>query len=204
VVSQALADAWRSLLPEALGLGTELLERWSEPHRNYHALPHLAHALDSLRRVGGGSPTEQLAVWFHDAVYTGTPGTDEEASAELAAARLPLSGLPPAAVDEVVRLILVTIDHSPASGDLPGARVSDADFAILGSTSPRYLASVAALRAESPRLDAQFWRAGRRERVVELLGRDFLFYTDLGRARWEPLARANLNVELTALADSVR
>ena len=45
---------------------------------------------------------------------------------------------------------------------------------------------------------------GRRERVVELLGRDFLFYTDFGRARWEPLARANLNVELTALADSVR
>ena len=203
-MSQTLADAWCSLLPAAPELGTELLERWTEPHRNYHALPHLAHALDSLRLVGGGSPTEQLAVWFHDAVYTGTPGTDEEASAELAAARLPLSGLPSRAVDEVVRLILLTIDHSPASGDLPGARVSDADFSILGSMSPHYLASVAALRAECHNLDEQFWRARRHERVVELLARDFLFYTDFGRSSWEKPARANLTVELAELAGSVR
>ena len=194
-----LTDAWHSLLPAAPELGTELIERWSEPHRTYHSLPHLTHALISLRLLGSGSLTEQLAVWFHDAVFTGTPGADEEASAQLAADRLQISGLPSAAVNEIVRLILVTIDHSPAASDLPGARVSDADFAILGSTPPHYLASVAALRAESPGYDDQVWRTARRERVEALLARDFLFHTTYGRATWADPARLNLNAELAEL-----
>jgi len=63
----------------------------------------------------------------------GTPNGDEQASAELAEHRLAAAGLPRAEVHEVARLVLITAHHSPASADLAGTRVSDADLAILAA-----------------------------------------------------------------------
>lgn len=194
-----LSTAWSQLLPGCEQVGAELLARWSEPHRHYHDLSHLTHSLAALRELGGTARAERLALWFHDAIYTGRPGNDEHDSARLASDLLTGAGLPTAEVQEVHRLVLVTIDHAPDPTDGAGARVSDADLAILGAEPARYLASVASLRAESGTVHDRLWRTSRLARVAELLAADPLFHTAAGRSRWLAAARANLVAEQRSL-----
>lgn len=197
-MSHDLRRLWSQLLPHHESLGAELLTRWSEPHRTYHGQDHLRYALAALASLGDESPAERLAIWFHDAVHTGSPGADEHRSAEFATERLTGVGLSPVVVGEVARLVLVTIDHSPAPGDLAGARVSDADLAILGAGASAYARSVDALRAESELPEAD-WRAVRTTQLSRLLASERLFHTAAGWSRWERAARRNLGAELARL-----
>ena len=195
----ALRRRWEVLAPGHGELGAELLARWGEPHRSYHGPLHLAETLAALDRLGPAGAAESFALWFHDAVHTGAPGSDERASAELAGHRLAAHGFDHHFTAEVVRLVLVTIEHRPAPGDLPGARVSDADLAVLAAHPDRYRPSVAELRAESPGLDETAWLRARRQRVHELLSSDPLFHSPAGQTLWLEPALANLTAELAQL-----
>ena len=195
VVIAALHRRWESVLPGRTRLGADLIARWSEPHRYYHDLGHLSDALAALDLLGPASRSEEIALWFHDAVHTSSPGHDEQLSAALAAQELPAVGMEAAEVAEIVRLVLVTIDHVPAAGDAAGARVSDADLAILGAEPERYQASVLALRAEAAAMDEATWRASRRAALAAFAATRPLFHTARGNSRWEGPARANLAAE---------
>ncbi len=197
-----LQRAWTELLPGRPDLGAELLARWSEPHRRYHDTSHLVAALDALSELGGAARTERLAIWFHDAVHAGRPGEDERDSAQLARMRLSGAGLHPDDTAEVARLVLVTVHHSPSPDDPAGARVSDADLAVLGSDPIAYAASVAALRAEAAGTPQDAWREMRLARLAELLTTEPLFHTAAGRHRWLVRARANLFAEQQELLDA--
>ena len=140
----------------------------------------------------------QLALWFHDAVHDGEAGRDEERSAELADARL-TGHLGAREVDEVVRLVLVTTDHAPMPGDAPGALVSDADLAVLGSAPDRYTRYARQVRAEYAHVPDDAFRTGRAAVLRALLEGGTLFRTPQAAALWEDRARANLAAELTTL-----
>ena len=190
-------SAWAETgLPD--DLGADLIGRWSEPHRRYHDLSHLLATLRALPLLQGGR-IEKIALWFHDAVHTGTPGTDEAASAVLAQRALTEAGLPEDEVNEVARLVLLTAHHSPTPDDVPGRRVSDADHWVLGAPPLPYRDSVAALRSEQPHLTDDQWSRGRIARVTQLLALPTLFHTPRGRALREASARRNLDAELVAL-----
>ena len=187
--------AWERLgLPPALRDG--LLERWGEPHRHYHDVRHLAQCLAALGQLGGGDRVVELAAWFHDAVYDGVPGQDEEESARLA--EVSLRGLIPADdAAEVSRLVRMTADHSP--DDHRGALLSDADLSILGQIPGRYHVYVRDVRLDYAHVDDGAWRVGRASVLRRLLGLEPLFRTGPGRELWEPRARRNLADELAAL-----
>ena len=54
---------------------TDLHERWSEPHRRYHALSHLEAALGQVDHFDldeRDRDTVEWALWFHDAIYDAT------------------------------------------------------------------------------------------------------------------------------------
>ena len=94
-----LLHRWQDILPGHDALFLDLLDRWGEEHRNYHGRTHLLavlEALDQLTEPAAVPRTVQLAAWFHDAVYRGVAGQDEEESARLAEDRLAGAGLPPA------------------------------------------------------------------------------------------------------------
>lgn len=199
VTISALDARWVALLPGHPDLGIELLNRWSESHRHYHNLNHLADTLSSLTLLSGTSRTEHLAAWFHDAVHTGTAGADERASADLAVKRL--SGIVgPDEVSEVARLIMITLDHDPAPDDEAGARVSDADLAALAADPRHYARTVAQLRREYARLNDGEWSLGRLEVVRGFLASDRIYRTPLGVRLWERQARINLHDEADQLA----
>ncbi|KHL04252.1 DUF4031 domain-containing protein [Sinomonas humi] len=199
-----LAQRWERLLPGRNGLGDELLERWSEPHRRYHTGAHLFAVLAALDELTGERPAPravELAAWFHDAVHTGSAGRDEEDSALLAESRLRDAGLAPAEVGEVARLVRLTADHRPQAYDDGGQLLCDADLSVLGREPKGYLRYTEQVRAEYAQVPDELFRAGRASVLDQLLGLDPLFHTQRGRTLWLAQALLNLRGELAHLRD---
>ena len=200
------------LLRRQLAAAAGLLARWREPHRLYHNETHLLAVLAALDDLtsGAGLPLDQpvpavdlgavrLAAWFHDAVYQGRPGDDEEASAVLAERMLPPLGVAPEQVTEVARLVRMTAAHAPEPGDGAAELLADADLAVLGSQEPVYRSYAEAIRAEYAQVPDDAFRLGRAQ-VLRRLGADrWIYRTPRGRALWEDAARANLDAELRRL-----
>jgi predicted metal-dependent HD superfamily phosphohydrolase len=209
----ALLTRWDGLWADpglARKAGEELVDRWREPHRVYHSTLHLAVALDALDAVAGDARVPdralwhaRLALWFHDAVHDGVARQDEERSAALVAELLgPLAGTGVSAedLDEVARLVMVTADHDPASDDVVGGLVSDADLAVLGGSPAVYTRYTRQVRAEYCDVPEALFRTGRAQVLRTLLDGGPLFRTAPGAARWQAAAEANLGAELAALA----
>lgn len=200
----ALAEAgrrWDALLPGPGDLGRVLLGRWSEPTRHYHDVRHLVHCLGALDVLTDGAPPRPvaLAAWFHDAVYAGVAGADEEASARLAESLLP-DVVGRAEASEVARLVRMTARHSPDLADIAGCQLSDADLSILAVGEGRYHVYLRDVRLDHAHVSDEQFRTGRRAVVESLLAAKPLFRTHRGHDLWAAAARENLGRELLELA----
>jgi predicted metal-dependent HD superfamily phosphohydrolase len=194
-----LLNRWESIMPGHDALFLDLLDRWGEEHRKYHGRTHLLavlEALDLLTHPAEPPRTVLLAAWFHDAVYRGVAGQDEEESAQLAEDRLAQAGLPPAEVEEVARLVMLTSDHRPEPGDDDGALLCDADLSVLGGEPGPYARYVAAVREDYAHIGDADFAAGRAAVVRQLLELDPLFHSQRARELWLDAARRNLQGEL--------
>lgn len=202
-LEHVLLQHWNALIPGQDPLGRELIARWGEDHRHYHDHSHLLAVLEALRtlqehgeRPGAESRAVWLAAWFHDAVYKGVAGKDEEDSAALAHGKLSGAGCQPEEVAESVRLVLLTAHHAPADDDASGAMLCDADLSILGSRPDNYRRYLAAVRKEYAHVGDADFAAGRAAVVRRLLALEPLYRTDTARKLWLGQARQNLGAEL--------
>ncbi|MGP4097625.1 HD domain-containing protein [Nonomuraea sp. KM90] len=197
-------ERWAELAdgsPASLAVRAELLARWSEPHRRYHTRTHLAAvlaAVEPLATEAEDATAVRLAAWFHDAVYDGRPGWDEERSAQLAQSRLPGCGVPAGRVATVARLVRLTAAHDTLGpGDHDGAVLCDADLAILAS--PAYPAYAHAIRQEYAHVPDPAFARGRSQVLRRLLATPSLYRTPRARELWEAPARTNMTAELATL-----
>jgi pantetheine-phosphate adenylyltransferase len=66
-----------------LGIATNILDHYREPHRFYHTIEHLDALTQQLHNQGyGDNDALLLATVFHDIVYNPTSSTNEEDSAD--------------------------------------------------------------------------------------------------------------------------
>jgi predicted metal-dependent HD superfamily phosphohydrolase len=185
-------------LPDRTDLRDELVAAYSTD-RGYHDLRHLTEVLDRIDELGESDNVEVvLAAWFHDAVYDAA-GDNEERSAALAESALAGSGVD---VDEVARLVRLTLTHRPSSGDHNGEVLCDADLAILAAPAERYAEYVAGVRREYADVSDEDFRLGRLAILESLAEKPALFATDHARQSWEPAARENLAAEIADLRGS--
>ncbi|SNS07787.1 HD domain-containing protein [Actinomadura mexicana] len=198
-----LVDRWVALAgPHTRHIGTELDQRYGEPHRRYHTRAHLAAVLDLVDELAGHADhpdAVRIAAWFHDAVYDPERADNEERSARLAARMLADTDLSDAVVARVVRLVELTATHAPEEDDRDGQVLCDADLAVLGAEPERYAAYAAAVREEYAFVPDEFFRAGRAEVLNGLLALPRLFHTPAARERFEERARGNVRTELLLL-----
>jgi predicted metal-dependent HD superfamily phosphohydrolase len=191
----------KNLLDTAV-LAGGLEARYNQPHRRYHNTEHIRRVLAAITLLDP-DPTYQLelelAAWFHDAIYAPGRGDNEERSAFLAKDTLELVGASPAVGAEVARLVLLTAQHNPDPVDGAGSVLCDADLSILGSAPDDYTAYAVAIRDEYSLIPNDVFRSGRAQILQQLLARPNLFHTTIGQARWESIARANLQQELAEL-----
>src|SRR6478735_9180828 len=102
-----LMGGWGVTPVDAYPVFDRLVAAYSEPHRHYHTLEHLAEVFRVVGRLGGG-PAVELAVWFHDAVYDPRSADNEGLSADLVADWLAPSGVPPAVLARATELVRST------------------------------------------------------------------------------------------------
>jgi predicted metal-dependent HD superfamily phosphohydrolase len=186
--------------------GAELARRYAEPHRSYHTGAHVDAVVREVAELAGAEHLDEaesaavtLAACAHDVVYDARPGADERASAEWARSRLTRCGLATAVADRVVELVLTTITHLGAPGDLGAAVLLDADLAILGAPPTDYAGYVTSVRREYAAVPDAEWRTGRAAVLDALLTRPRLYLTASAFARWEEPARRNVEAELREL-----
>jgi predicted metal-dependent HD superfamily phosphohydrolase len=204
---QDLLDAWTALIhrhsrdPDAVETGRALLAAWSEPHRRYHCVAHLRDVLagvEDLSDLADDPDAVRLAAWYHDSVYNGLPD-DEELSAVRAERDLTRLGVPGQLVDEVARLVRMTVSHDPAPGDHNAEVLSDADLAPLALPTDSYRRNTEAIRGEYSHIPDEVFRKGRRQVLQTLVKGPGVFRTEPGRQRWEAAAQRNLRDELAGL-----
>jgi predicted metal-dependent HD superfamily phosphohydrolase len=174
---------------------------WSEPHRRYHDLAHLAAVLgivDQLAGTAADPAAVRLAAWYHDVAYD--PQRDDNEQVSAARARIGLLGLvDDGRVAEVERLVLLTAGHDPQPDDANGTVLFDADLAVLASPAPAYAGYASAVREEYVHLSDAEFTAGRIAVLEHLLALPALFRTPAAAERWTAPARANLAAELSLL-----
>ena len=197
-------DAWAELAGDSPTSRTEwaaLVAAWSEPHRRYHDLAHLAAVLGlvgELATAAADPAAVRLAAWYHDAVYDPTRADNEQVSALRARAGL-RGRVPDERIDAVERLVLLTAGHDPDPGDADGAVLCDADLAVLAGPPDAYAAYASAVREEYGHLSDEAFTAGRIAVLEQLLALPVLYRLPAVAGAWTPRARANLTAELTLL-----
>lgn len=179
-----------------------ILARWSEPHRAYHTLQHLAECLAWLDLAGSEAHQPdrvELALWYHDAIYRPLASDNEAASAGLAVEHLGAAGAPADLVDAVQHLVMATAHSgSPPAGD--PALIVDIDLAILGSPPDRYMEYERQIRMEYRAVPGLLFRRRRIEVLRGFLDRPAVYATPLLAGRLEAQARVNMNQALKGLA----
>jgi predicted metal-dependent HD superfamily phosphohydrolase len=197
-------EGWASLAGDSPTSRTEwsaLIAAWSEPHRRYHDLAHLAAVLGLVRELATSAADPdavRLAAWYHDVVYDPARQDNEQVSA--VRARAGLRGLvPDERIDEVERLVLLTAGHDPEPGDANGAVLCDADLAVLAGPPDAYVSYATAVREEYGHLSDEDFTRGRIAVLESLLALPALYRTPQAARQWTDAARANVAAELTLL-----
>ncbi len=180
------------------GLLLELTRRYSEPHRSYHNLPHVAKMLQSGAPLGL-SEEQVMAIWFHDAVYQPGSAFNEKESAELAVECLGDAGWPRERMDVVSQIILDTKSHTPTLDE--SRLVIDLDLETLAGSWAEYQGFGRRVRAEFSHVSEEEWAMGRGAWLSHMLAKEQLFWTEWGQPL-EIEARANLTRDLERLAGS--
>jgi predicted metal-dependent HD superfamily phosphohydrolase len=196
-------ESWALLAGDSPTSRTEwaaVVAAWSEPHRRYHDLAHLAAVLGLVGALPGAADPDavRLAAWYHDIAYQPERTDNEEVSA--ARARVGLRGLvPDARIDEVERLVLLTAGHDPGPDDANGAVLCDADLAVLAGPPDAYAAYASAVREEYGHLSDAEFTTGRIAVLEHLLALPTLYRTKEAAAQWAARAAANMTAELGLL-----
>ncbi|MCG8458984.1 MAG: hypothetical protein MI919_22130, partial [Holophagales bacterium] len=188
------------------GLGLEDLEEiflrlqrsHGQRHRKYHNAQHVNDCLallDASTHPAARDPLVEMAIWFHDAVYSTFSSRNEERSAEWARKVLVSAGSGAEAADSVASLILATRHAEPPV--LPDHQLLvDIDLSILGASPERFRCFEEQIRAEFWWVPSKMYRKKRRSVLRAFADRRYIFATEEIRDRFESRAQANLEKAL--------
>lgn len=186
---------------DGLTVYQELLSLYSEPHRHYHSLRHIADCLnefDAARHVAQQPIAVELSIWFHDAIYDTRAPDNEEKSAALANRRISEAGGRRDLNESVSALVMATKKHdSSLHPDAP--LLVDIDLSILGKSEQRFWEYEAQIRREYDWVPEETFAAKREEILVGFLLRERIYATDEFYGRYEKQARANIQVSVQKL-----
>jgi predicted metal-dependent HD superfamily phosphohydrolase len=189
--SAADASAWYDRLTELYG----------EPHRHYHNAQHIAECLreyDLARDLARQPAVVELAIWFHDAIYSPRATDNEERSADLARACGVEMGLHSPFQQSLAQLILATKQHD-SSLDPDAPLLVDVDLSILGQPPERFWQYETQIRAEYKWVPQIIFGPKRAEILEQFLARKTIYRTAPFLRKYEEQARANLIASLEKL-----
>lgn len=185
-----------------LSVYQELIDSYSEPHRHYHTVEHIADCLtrfDEVQAHAESIEEVEIALWFHDAIYKPTSSKNEAESADWAIDFLRRIEAPRDRCDRVYRHILAT-RHEAAPADPDAALLVDIDLSILGREREEYDRFEKNVRKEYRWVPWPLYRRKRREILESFLNRPNIYSGDYFRGKYEETARKNLERAIGALS----
>lgn len=187
---------------DAAPVFARLTALYSQPHRAYHNLRHIADCLkefEAARALCERADEVELALWFHDAIYDPRAKENEEQSARLAREVIQGAALPAEFGDHVEALILATKHNAPPREN-DARLIVDIDLAILGQDEARFDEYETAIRKEYDWVPEAQFKTGRSAILRSFLVRPRIYSTDFFRDMYEARARRNLDRSLRRLA----
>ena len=189
---------WRRCVPAAdaaaaNAVQADLRRRLCGSDRRFHTLHHIHDCLDRLDEVAAlldDRDAVELALWFHDAVYTPACPDNERDSAELFLDKS--CGADPVFRRRVCGLILSTRHQAPATTN-DRKFIEDIDLAGFASPWEEFMREGDLLREEFASQSDDKYYAGQVAFLAMLRKRSWFFFTDYYRSRYEVNAQENLN-----------
>jgi predicted metal-dependent HD superfamily phosphohydrolase len=181
----------------------DLIAAYDESHRKYHTVQHLGECLtlfDRYRHLAIEPHEVELALWFHDAIYSVRAGGNEEKSAKWAATSMREVGIAEVSIERVHGHILAT-RHAALPDGQDQTLLVDIDLSILGAIPVRFDEYEAQVRAEYRWVPDLMFKPKRREILQEFLARPSIYGTPAIASELEARARENLARSLRALSD---
>lgn len=203
----ALQKRWNHvvapLLPNPQTTWQQLASHYSEPHRHYHTLDHVAACLnwlDQYRHLAEDPLSTELALWAHDVIYDPRASDNEARSADWFTEQFADSTLTDAQRDRVHSLILATIHpHPPTDPDM--ALLQDIDLSILGADAELYDRYEGWIRQEYAFVPEAAFRKGRSAVLQSFMDQSVLYHTAELSERLEVSARDNIKRALAELSE---
>ncbi|MGZ3158896.1 MAG: HD domain-containing protein [Burkholderiaceae bacterium] len=178
-----------------------LIDHYSESHRKYHTLQHLEECfekLSELRPLATHAEEIELALWFHDAIYSTIRHDNEERSADWAKSSVLEANVPVEVANRIHSLIMAT-RHRAIPSDNDAAILVDVDLSILGAPTARFNEYEKQVRAEYAHIPLFIFTSKRKGILQEFLDRPRIFTTQLFYERYEQQARENIRLSLAAV-----
>lgn len=178
----------------------DILDRYSESHRHYHTIDHVAACLlhlDSVEHVDNRRDLE-MALWFHDVIYDPLKKDNEEKSAIFSCDALIALGESEQVIDRVRRLIILT-KHPSDPKEQHEKLLIDIDLSILGSSEGIYEHYERWIRKEYSQVPAILFRRGRKKVLRSFLDQPRIYSTEEFNEKYEATARRNLTNALRQL-----
>ena len=202
-----LQERWHTsvapLLPNPQATWQQLASLYSEPHRHYHTLDHVAACLnwlDQYHHLAGDPLCIELALWAHDVIYDPRASDNEARSADWFAQQFADSDLTDQQRTRVQELILATIHpHPPTDPDM--ALLQDIDLSILGADAKLYDRYEGWIRQEYDFVPEAAFRKRRSAVLRSFLDQEVIYHTVELRERLEVSARDNLSRALGKLSE---
>lgn len=182
-------------------LWQEIEAAYQHENRYYHTMKHLQQVyaeLLPLKKNISDWNVILFSLFYHDIIYEPTQQDNESKSAAIAKARLESIHLPGIKIENCMKMIMATKDHT-ASDDDDINFFTDADLTILGSTRPAYINYCKDVRKEFSELPDFIYKPGRKSVLQHFLEMPAIYKTQYFFDRYENTARENIRFELETL-----
>jgi predicted metal-dependent HD superfamily phosphohydrolase len=186
-------------------LWDEIVYRYSEPHRHYHNLNHIAFLFSQcdkyINRISNPAVTG-FAIIYHDIVYDTYRQDNEEQSATLAETHLKQLQVNASIINNIKTFITATKNHQVPEDyalkeDL--GLFLDFDIAILAAEPDTYKAYSEKIRQEYLKYPDKIYKEGRKQALQKVLAADKIFLTPDYIDTLETSARKNIRNEVGQL-----
>jgi predicted metal-dependent HD superfamily phosphohydrolase len=172
-------------------------KNYSEKHRHYHNLNHIAMCLEYFDRYCLANQNfrnkdiVETALWFHDIVYNPTSSTNEEDSAELFYKLATIDRINENFIKEVKPIILYTKNHE-ATENIDRQIALDCDLSIFASEIDILKQYDINIRNEYSFVEKYIYQQKRKQILMKFLEKDRIYNTNYFRQNYEHQARENL------------
>jgi len=180
----------------------EIVVAYSKKARHYHNLEHLSKMLSSSIHYESDISdlkTLQLAIYYHDFVYSAKQKDNEEKSALKAEKWLHQLKYPQKLIEQCKQYIIATKNHVNMINNNDLNYLLDFDLEILSVHLDEYLKYIQQIRNEYKIYPDILYNPGRIKVLEHFLKLDYIYKTQDYRDKFELLARQNIEHEIKLL-----